>query len=336
MQRWKLSRMDSQAHGVHVTNRGIIPYSLDVDIRSSSPVQKRRAPPEFPSTPTKYGRLSFDSSTASSPETSLSFRRVASSMELLNNENKENSENCLFFSSSLTRGDVTPDSNTDDDEKQDKTHNYPDTKKVSETPPTSFQSHEDHHKYSWNFDTDERLFNAVKKYGEGQWENIATFVHSNFTPAQVKSRWSKICPVVKGPWRKEEDSILARQVEEVGTERWAQIATFIPGRSGKQCRERWRNHLDPTLRKDSWSEQDDSDLMEAQRCLGNKWSEIGKLLGGRAENAVKNRFNSLKARHRLYRSRILETGRSKHTKIKPKRSGNKSLASKLSTRSITR
>lgn len=67
------------------------------------------------------------------------------------------------------------------------------------------------------------------------------------------------------------------------------IATQFPGRSGKQCRERWLNHLDVRVRKSNWTCKEDEVLCEAQGKLGNKWSEISKLLPGRAENAVKNR-----------------------------------------------
>ncbi|CAN0592932.1 unnamed protein product [Laminaria digitata] len=68
------------------------------------------------------------------------------------------------------------------------------------------------------------------------------------------------------------------------------IATQFPGRSGKQCRERWLNHLDTRVRKSAWTGGEDVVLCEAQGRLGNKWSEISKLLPGRAENAVKNRY----------------------------------------------
>ena len=102
-------------------------------------------------------------------------------------------------------------------------------------------------------------------------------------------------------WTSKEDEALQSIITLRGTKAWTSVAAELnmyvhqgrQRRHGKQCRERWFNHLDPNLRKGNWTAAEDLLILEKQLELGNHWSEISKLLTGRNENNVKNRWKSM-------------------------------------------
>ena len=99
-------------------------------------------------------------------------------------------------------------------------------------------------------------------------------------------------PRTLGPWSSDEDEMLASIVGKFGARHWMSIAKRMDGRTGKQCRERWHNHLDPDISKCAWTDEEDMAIQLGVSELGHKWSAIAARLPGRTDNAVKNRYKA--------------------------------------------
>ncbi|KAI6686460.1 hypothetical protein NL676_032373 [Syzygium grande] len=94
-------------------------------------------------------------------------------------------------------------------------------------------------------------------------------------------------------WSQEEDDILREQIGIHGTENWSIIASKFKDKTTRQCRRRWYTYLNSDFKKGGWSPEEDILLCEAQKIFGNRWTEIAKVVSGRTDNAVKNRFTTL-------------------------------------------
>ena len=82
----------------------------------------------------------------------------------------------------------------------------------------------------------------------------------------------------KGPWKKDEDSIVLKMVNRMGIDKvkWSAIAEQLPGRIGKQCRERWFNHLGDGIKKGQWSEDEDRLITTMRLAIGNQWCKVSR------------------------------------------------------------
>ena len=95
-------------------------------------------------------------------------------------------------------------------------------------------------------------------------------------------------------------------MKEKGVGKWNEISLEIYFKSNgeifinpSKCRERWISHLSPVEKAEEWKEEEDVELMENVKKVGNKWSTIAKMMGNkRSEHSIKNRFRLLSKKNK--------------------------------------
>jgi hypothetical protein len=154
--------------------------------------------------------------------------------------------------------------------------------------------------FGWSKEEDKRLTDIMKKYKNARdWEPIAKELNRGRTAKECHERWIRYLKpgVRKGQWTDHEDAIVMEVVENSSEQpftRWSDLAQRLPGRVGKQIRDRWVNHLNPAIDHMPFSRDDDLRLWEGHKKLGKRWVEISTKFfnNRRSENHIKNRWYS--------------------------------------------
>ena len=128
---------------------------------------------------------------------------------------------------------------------------------------------------------------------------MLVFANRFYSGKECHDRWMRVLKPGsrKGQWTDTEDRIVfeavTNSVEQPFT-RWSDLAQQLPGRVGKQVRDRWVNHLNPSINHLPFSKEDDLKLWEGHCLLGKRWVEISAKYynSTRSENHIKNRWYS--------------------------------------------
>jgi hypothetical protein len=145
----------------------------------------------------------------------------------------------------------------------------------------------------WKGEDDANLTKAVKEHGN-DWVAVAAMVPGR-TNIQCRLRWTaSLDPsnVKKGKWKPEEDGKLAEAVKKLGND-WVAVAALVPGRTNKQCYQRWNDVLNPSGGKKKvkwWKPEDDAKLVEAVKEHGKRWVAVAALFPGRTNKQCRHRW----------------------------------------------
>ena len=152
----------------------------------------------------------------------------------------------------------------------------------------------------WTKEEDEQLKYLILNYENLSWEIISEKIKGR-TPNQCMCRWkNSLNPIIKkGKWDLNEDKIIIEYVKKKGEGNWNQIQSSLVGRTTKQIRERYINHLKNKILNDNeninfkWNEKLDIELIQNYIIYEGSFVKISENLKGTTPNMVKNRFYSL-------------------------------------------
>jgi len=89
-----------------------------------------------------------------------------------------------------------------------------------------------------------------------------------------------------GVWRNTEDEILKAAVMKYGKNQWSRIASLLHRKSAKQCKARWFEWLDPSIKKTEWSREEDEKLLHMAKLMPTQWRTIAPIVGRTAAQCL--------------------------------------------------
>lgn len=146
----------------------------------------------------------------------------------------------------------------------------------------------------WTPEEDKKLSDAVKIFGNCNWQQVAATMMKGRTGQQCLHRWTKsINPAIKKTkWTPEEAKLLRRAVGLYGEGNWKKVQRLVPGRTDMQCRERWVNIEQPSLVREKMNQEEVDRLVKLVEEVGPKWSYIRTFFPGRTDNNMLREYTA--------------------------------------------
>ena len=100
-------------------------------------------------------------------------------------------------------------------------------------------------------------------------------------------------------WKNSEDEILKAGIMKYGKNNWARVASLLPRKSSKQCKSRWFEWLDPSIKKTEWSREEDEKLLHMVKIMPTQWRSIAPVVGRTAAQCLLRYDQLLEQAHRV-------------------------------------
>jgi hypothetical protein len=128
-------------------------------------------------------------------------------------------------------------------------------------------------------------------------------IHTQETQRLARAAYGSMKQAQNGGFSKakftpEEDARLTYLVASFGSDDWKKVAECMPLRNARQCRDRYKNYLNPSLDRSAWTPQEDARLIEEVSNHGTKWNTIARSFCNRSDISLRNRWHQLERRLR--------------------------------------
>lgn len=91
-----------------------------------------------------------------------------------------------------------------------------------------------------------------------------------------------------GVWKNSEDEVLKAAIMKYGLNDWPRVASLLPRKTAKQCKARWYEWLDPSIKKTEWTKEEEERLLHLAKLMPAQWRTIAPLVGRTAAQCLEH------------------------------------------------